>query len=377
MYVVRQISSLHDIPPEKWNSLDGENYPFLRHQFLHGLEKYKCLENHGWFPCHFIAEQEDRLIGAVPLYLKTNSTGEFVFDWDWADAYERAGGQYYPKLVTAVPFTPVTGPRVLVQPGIERCSIFRLLLEHVCRFAKKLDVSGYHVLFPDTTDMQLLDNQELLVRLGVQYHWENDNYTDFDDFLSVLSYKKRKQIRKERRVLHNENIEVDILEGQDISDDHWSVFHRFYQSTFYRKWGEPRFTLDFMKSLSRDMPEAPVLFMARSGKEYVAGALAFRGNNTLYGRHWGCIQNFKFLHFEICFYQTIEYCIRHGIRKFDAGAQGEHKLKRGFVPVETYSTHWINNESFRSALKSYLIHENHAIKSYISEMSQHLAYRAA
>ena len=374
---VRQISSLREILPEHWNSLESPDYPFLKHQFLYGLEKYKCLEDHGWYPCHFIIEQGNNLLGAIPLYLKTNSTGEFVFDWDWADAYEQAGGQYYPKLVTAVPYTPVTGPRLLVRRGIDRNMIFRLLYDHICNFAKKLNVSGYHVLFPDEPDMKILEDGNMLPRLGVQYHWENDGYSDFNDFLSGLSSKKRKQVKKERKVLSSENITVEILEGPEIDDNHWTAFHHFYQSTFYRKWGEPRFTLEFLKSLGRDLPDSPVLFMARSGKEYIAGALAFRGGNTLYGRHWGCCQNYKFLHFELCFYQTIDYCIQKGIRKFDAGAQGEHKIKRGFVPVETFSAHWINNETFRSAINSYLIHENHAIKSYIHELSKHLAYRAA
>ena len=327
---------------------------------------------------NIIAESGNKTVGALLLYMRTNSTGEFVFDWSWADAYERAGGRYYPKLVSAIPFTPVTGPRFLVRRDIENKTLVTDALYKMAReYAVETDISGIHVLFPDNPDRQQMKQRGLLLREGCQYHWFNNHYSSFNDFLSRLTARKRKQIKRERNAVCTADIEIEELSGRAITPDHWSVFHGFYSSTFYRKWGEPRLTLDFFQSLSRIMPEAPVLFMAKHKGEYVAGAFAMQGTDTLFGRHWGCSEHFRFLHFELCYYQTIEYCIRRGFSTLDAGVQGEHKLSRGFIPVRTWSAHWIADNAFRDAIAHYLDYEHNAIEDYINDLQHHLAYKAA
>lgn len=372
------IHSLADVDAAEWQQLVEAGNPFLQYPFLAGLEKYHCLDGHGWYPCHIIAKSGKDIVGALVLYLKTNSTGEFVFDWGWADAYERAGGQYYPKLVSAIPFTPVTGPRFLVRSDAgDKTGIIVALYESAQRYARENGISGIHVLFPGNPDRQIMERQGLLLREGCQYQWFNDDYSSFHDFLSRLTARKRKQIRRERKSIRTANIEVEELHGRGITPEHWSVFHGFYKSTFYRKWGDPRLTLDFLRSLSRDMPESPLLFMAKHDGNYVAGAFAMRGKDTLFGRHWGCSDHFRFLHFELCYYQTIEYCIRHGFSILDAGVQGEHKLSRGFIPVRTWSAHWIADSAFRDAIARFLDYEHNAIEDYITDLQHHLAYKAA
>jgi hypothetical protein len=374
---IRKIQALRDISATEWNNLVPEDNPFLRHEFLAGLEQYKCLDDHGWYPAHVLAYASGELIGALPLYFKTNSIGEFVFDWSWADAYERAGGQYYPKLVSAIPFTPVTGPRCLVKPDAQnKDEICKEIYTYAKQFAIESNVSGLHYLFPDESECKLLNDDGLLIRKACQYHWFNHGYDDFDVFLQTLNSKKRKQIKKERHSIVDANIEIEILRGNEITHRHWEIYHQFYSSTFYRKWGEPRFTLPFFKSLGANLSESVLLFLAKHQNEYVAGAFAMRGTDTLYGRHWGCNSQFRYLHFELCYYQTIDYCIKHGLKKLDAGVQGEHKISRGFVPVSTWSAHWIANQQFRDAIRNFLTHEQHYIDEYMKELSTHLAYKS-
>ncbi len=374
---IRKVQTLREIPATEWNSLVPEDNPFLRHEFLAGLEQYKCLDDHGWYPAHMLAYGSEGLVGALPLYFKTNSIGEFVFDWSWADAYERAGGQYYPKLVSAIPFTPVTGPRCLVKPGSpNKDEIRKEIHAHANQFAIESNVSGLHYLFPDEPECRTLNDEGLLIRKACQYHWFNHGYNDFDEFLQTLNSKKRKQIKKERHSIADANIEIEILQGNEITHRHWETYHQFYSSTFYRKWGEPRFTLPFFRSLGKNLSESVLLFLAKYRNEYVAGAFAMRGTDTLYGRHWGCNSQFRYLHFELCYYQTIDYCIRYGLKKLDAGVQGEHKISRGFVPVSTWSAHWIANEQFRDAIQNFLKHEQHYIDEYMKELSTHLAYKS-
>jgi len=375
---IRKVETLQDVPATEWNKLVPEDNPFLRHEFLAGLERYKCLDDHGWYPAHILAYANDELVGALPLYFKTNSIGEFVFDWSWADAYERAGGQYYPKLVSAVPFTPVTGPRCLIKPDAQnKDEICKEIYTYAKQLAEEADVSGLHYLFPDDSECKILNNDEdLLIRKACQYHWFNHDYHDFDEFLQTLNSKKRKQIKKERRSLLDADIEIEILCGNEITSHHWAVYQQFYNSTFYRKWGEPRFTLPFFESLGRNLPESTLLFLARHQNEYIAGAFAMKGTKSLYGRHWGCYSQYRFLHFELCYYQTIDYCIKHDLNKLDAGVQGEHKISRGFVPVTTWSAHWIADEQFRDAIRNFLKYEQHYIDEYMKELSTHLAYKS-
>lgn len=374
--ITRKIDSLEDVSHAAWNNLEHRGNPFLTHQFLAGLEKYKCLYNHGWHPCHILAEDNNELVGALPLYFKTNSVGEFVFDWNWAEAYEQAGGHYYPKLVSAVPFSPVSGPRYLIKKNHDyKNEISDALYKAARLIVQETRISGIHILFPDEVDHKILVNQGLLIRTACQYHWFNHEYCDFDDFLSHLNSKKRKQIKRERDSVSKSGIEIEVLRGEEITLEHWQEYYNFYTSTFLRKWGEPRFTLTFFQSLSQTLGDIVLLFLAKYNGKYVAGAFAMQGENTLYGRHWGCNTHFPFLHFELCYYQTIDYCIQNKLGKLDAGVQGEHKISRGFVPVNTWSAHWIANIEFRKTIEHFLHHEQKYIELYMNGLSEHLAYK--
>lgn len=367
---------LGSVAREDWDRMVDPDYPFLRHDFLHGMEVHDCLRPHGWTPVHLLARAGGRLVGALPLYLKENSHGEFVFDWSWAEAYQRAGGRYYPKLVSAIPFTPVAGPRVLVAEERQRAALTRQLFDRAEQLMREWGLSSLHCLFPEeSTAAALSGGGAALRREGVQYHWHNAGYRDFADFLDALDSKRRRQLRRERRDVAAGGVEIEVLPGAAIGDGHWSVFHRFYCSTFERKWGEPRFTLSFFRSLGRTMPEAVVLLLARERGEYVGGAFALRGSRTLYGRHWGCSRFVRHLHFELCYYATVEYCIHHGLARLDAGAQGEHKLARGFAPVRTWSVHWLRDAGFRGAVADFLRRERIAVDRYLGELEAHSPYR--
>jgi predicted N-acyltransferase len=372
---VTVLDSLADIDPAHWDQLAGDD-PFLRHGFLHGLEATNCLGPQGWYPQHLAVFDGDKLCGAMPLYVRDNSYGEFVFDWSWADAFERAGGNYYPKLVTAIPFSPVSGRRLLVDAAhSEGETIANTMVSAGVKACHDNKLSSWHCLFPEPAELANFDQAGLLRRLGCQYQWFNHDYQDFDDFLARLTSKKRKQIKRERRRIAEQDIVIETCVGSDISAEQWSVFHHFYCSTFHRKWGEPRLTEDFFQSLDARLPGAPVLIMARADGEYVAGAFALQGGDTLYGRHWGCTARHDNLHFELCYYQTIDFCISHGLKRLDAGAQGEHKLARGFVPVKTWSTHWIEDSGFRRAVNDFLGHERSALEQYIESLDAHVAFR--
>ena len=373
---IRTTSGLAAVDAAAWNQLGRGGDPFLRHEFLAGLENHGCLDGHGWDPIHLLASRSGQLVGALPLYLRDNSYGEFVFDWSWADAYERAGGRYYPKLVTAVPFTPCAGERLLLaqgDPGAAETAA--ALVEAALALARRERLSSWHCLFPEEAQLSCLQHQDLLVREGCQYHWYNPGYATFEDFLASLNSRRRKEIRRERREVESQGLDIELLEGAAITPEHWAVFHRFYCATFARKFGEPRLTRAFMEHLSSAMPEAPVLLLAKSGGEYVAGAFALRGGDTLYGRHWGCSGFHRNLHFELCYYRFIEYCIERGLRHFDAGAQGEHKVPRGFVPIKTWSVHWIADSGFRRAVNEFLARETRAVDRYVDDVAEHTAYR--
>jgi len=369
------VSSLGEVPAAAWNALAGSSDPFLRHEFLYGLERHRCLDDHGWYPQHLLAHDGERLVGALPLYARDNSQGEFVFDWSWAEAWQRAGGRYYPKLVTAVPFTPVAGRRLLLdETAATAAAIAQALIAGARALAVQIDASSWHCLFPVDAQLPLLEGEDLLLREGCQYHWYNAGYADFDAFLASLSSKRRKEIRRERREIADSGLHIELLEGAAITPAHWRIFHRFYRDTFARKWGEPRLTLAFMQSLSETLPEAPVLLLARDGEEYVAGAFALRGGDTLYGRHWGCTRYVRHLHFELCYYRCIDYAIAHGLAHFDAGAQGEHKVPRGFMPVRTWSVHWLRDPGFRRAVADFLRRETLAVDAYVEDVAAHTAY---
>ena len=359
-----------------WNRLTGTDNPFISHEFLQGLEECDCLAAHGWIPNHLVAYKDGVPVGAVPLYLRTNSYGEFVFDWSWADAYERAGGQYYPKLVSAIPFTPVRGPRMLIDADEPRPDDIKDALIHaIIGLAESAGLSSYHCLFPEQPEEDFYSRYQLLFRKGIQYHWHNQGYRDFDDFLDTMTSKKRKQIKRERRQVSEAGLEIEILPGDMISAQQWRIFYEFYCSTFHRRWGSPRLTCDFFQLLSERLPQQTLLILARENGDYVAGAFAMRSSDTLYGRHWGCNSRFPYLHFELCYYQTIDYCIRNGLATLDAGVQGEHKLSRGFTPVATWSGHWIRHTAFSKAIRDFLERERLEIDAYMEQLQCHLPYK--
>ena len=374
---LRVVDELDAIPAAEWNALgDGRN-PFLLHEFLAALEHHHCVgERFGWLPRHLAVYAGGRLIGATPLYLKDNSYGELVFDWAWADAYQRAGLRYYPKAVVAIPYTPATGPRLLLHPDADQENVARLLIEGALELCRELDLSSLHWLFTDMHDTGRLQARGLLLRKGVQFHWHNRGYRDFEDFLATFTAEKRKKLKRERRRVTEQGIELRVVHGHEASAEQWEIAHRFYASTFDRKSGMATLSLGFFQEIGRSMGERVVLVFAYADARPVACAINFRGPDALYGRHWGCNEEYHSLHFEACYYQGIEYCIAHGLTLFEPGAQGEHKISRGFVPTATWSAHWIADERFRAAIADYVQREERAISDYSDTLRDHLPYRS-
>jgi hypothetical protein len=311
----------------------------------------------------------------MPLYAKTNSMGEYVFDWSWADAYQRHGLSYYPKLVSAVPFTPCAGPRICVAASANAEQIHTVLLAAVKKLAGRMQASSWHILFPDVELKQNLATLGLLQRTGCQYQWFNEGYKNFEQFLATFSSRKRKNLRKERTRVNDQGIEFMVLEGAEITDEHWQDFYRFYQSTYLVRGRTPYLNKKFFTELGRTMPQYLMLVMAHKEGRNIAGALFFKGTDTLYGRYWGCTEEYQFLHFETCYYQGIDYCIRHNISRIDSGAQGEHKIQRGFKPVHTWSSHWIQHSGFADAIEHFLQDEQQHIDAYVMRASDYLPFR--
>ncbi len=373
---LRVLERLGDIDAAAWNALGTMRFPFLRHEFLAALETEDCLgERYGWLPRHLTLWRGDRLVGAAPMYLKFNSYGEFVFDWAWADAYERNGLRYYPKLVSASPYTPATGPKLLHHDDDD--SIANLLIRAGQELADQSEVSSLHWLFTTAEETDALEQTGLLRRSGCQFHWENPGYADFAEFLATLTSGKRKNIRRERRKVTDAGIRFRLLNGNTASERDWATYHALYESTFHRRGGIPTLSLGFFMRIAASMPEAVLLVMAEHAGEPVAAAFCLVGEDTLYGRHWGCIKRFDNLHFEACYYQGQEFCIRQGLKCFEPGAQGEHKIARGFLPVETHSAHWVADTRFREAIARHLEFERSGMAEYIAEMSGHSPYRAS
>jgi len=375
IYQARIITSLAEISEIDWNACcytdETRHNPFLSHQFLNALEESGCATlDTGWHAQHILIYKSHQLVGVMPLYLKNHSYGEYVFDQAWADAYHHAfqntGESYYPKLQAAVPFTPVTGAKLMIRPSEILAQGKSEIQEHILTTAlslvKKYQLSSLHVTFTEKAELDLMTEHGFLERIDQQFHWLNENYRTFDDFLMALSSRKRKKIRKERKQAVINDVEIEILKGNDITADHWDHYFSFYLETAQRKWGQPYLNRLFFSLLSEKMSEKIVLFMCKRENKYIAGALNLLGDDTLYGRYWGAIEDHRYLHFEVCYYQAIEYAIRHGLKKIEAGAQGEHKLARGYLPVATNSAHWISNPQFRKAVADYLIREKEAVK---------------
>ena len=378
-FQVKIAQGLKAVPAADWDacalgpgSSDDDPFnPFVSHAFLSSLEDSGCVgAKTGWTPVHVLVEDDkEKLLGAVPCYLKSHSMGEYVFDHSWAEAYTRAGGHYYPKLQVSVPFTPATGPRLLVPNGARASEIRSYAIAGLRALRDQTGASSIHATFLQQDDLDAFAAQGFLRRDDRQFHWLNDGYRSFEDFLAALSSRKRKAIRRERRDALANDVSIEWITGRDITEAHWDAFFAFYMDTGSRKWGRPYLNRSFFSLIGERMAERVLLVMAKRAGRYIAGAINFRGANTLYGRNWGCIEDHPFLHFELCYHQAIDFAIARGLDRVEAGAQGEHKLARGYRPVITSSAHDIADPSLRRAVQAYLDQE----RLYVSEAAEELA----
>ena len=360
------------------SSIRGEgNNPFVSHEFLSSLEESGSVgARTGWQPRHLLAEDTNGvLLGAAPCYVKSHSRGEYVFDHGWAEAFERVGGDYYPKLQIAVPFTPVTGPRLFAAPGPLADPVRGALADALVEITRASNLSSAHVTFLTEQEWRLLGKRGFLQRTDQQFHWENANYTSFDDFLNRLASRKRKTIKRERKEALSAGIEVSWLTGTDLTEAVWDAFFSFYMETGSRKWGRPYLTRDFFSVVGQKMSDRILLVMARRAGRWIAGAINFIGADTLFGRNWGAIEHHPFLHFELCYYQAIDYAIAKGLKGVEAGAQGEHKLARGYLPHMTYSAHFIANPGLRQAVADYLSRERAYVQAAARELAAGAPFR--
>jgi len=376
----RILNSIDEMPAAEWDACAhpaGAPFnPFLSHAFLHALEASgSAAAETGWQPFHLALEDDDdRLLGVVPMYLKGHSQGEYVFDYAWADAWHRAGGQYYPKLQVSVPFTPATGRRLLARDGDSDTE--RALLGACVEVARKLEVSSLHMTFMPEAQWQHAGELGFLQRMDQQFHWHNPGYNTFDDFLADLASKKRKNLRRERREAVADDVTIEWVSGADLTEAHWDAFYHFYMDTGARKWGSPYLTRRFFSLINDTLAEHTLLILCKRGGRYIAGALNFIGDDTLFGRNWGCIEDHRFLHFETCYYQAIEFAIHRGLKKVEAGAQGGHKVARGYLPEATYSAHWIANTGLREAVADYLERERRHVREEIDFVEGHSPFKA-
>ena len=360
---------------EAWDSLAAPTGdPFVSYDFLDACEASgSASPEQGWGPRHLtLHDEDDALIGAMPLYLKGHSQGEYVFDHAWADAYQRAGGRYYPKLLSAIPFTPATGPRLLVADGADKDTVREGLVQGAVMLCEQMGLSSVHVNFPDESEWQFMGQHGLMQRQDIQFIWRNRGWSSFDDFLCALSASRRKTIRRERREAQD-GLDIRTLTGADITPAHWDAFFAFYMDTGDRKWGQPYLTRDFFTRIGNTMAEHIALVMAFDGETPVAGALNFIGRDALFGRQWGTLIDKPFLHFELCYYQAIDFALKHGLSRVEAGAQGEHKIARGYLPSPVYSAHYIADPRLSDAVQRYLDHEGPAVAEQRSAMTQEMS----
>jgi uncharacterized protein len=366
---IRIVETLTGVPAASWNALAGDD-PFTSHAFLSALIDTGCASGRaGWRPQIVLLERDHALAGAMPLFLKSHSYGEYVFDWAWADAYQRHGLEYYPKLLCAVPFTPVTGPRLLAANDADRSRLAAAAL------AMAREVSSLHVLFPPAAEAGLLQAAGMLLRRTVQFHWQNDAYADFDDFLSRLTRHRRKVIRQERRRVRDEGISFRWLRGAEIERRHWEFFERCYRRTYAAHRSSPYLSLDFFLQLGATLPQHCLMILAERAGQPVAATLNVIAKDKIFGRYWGAAEHIPLLHFECCYYQAIEFAIANRMQFFEGGAQGEHKLFRGLLPVETHSAHWLAHPRFARAIEDYLERESAGIARYVDELNEHSPFR--
>jgi predicted N-acyltransferase len=372
----RFLDSIAQIDAASWNAMAGASQPFLRHEFLLAMEESGCASPRtGWDPKHVVIEDSAGIaVAAMPLFRKSHSRGEFVFDFSWAGAYAQHGLRYYPKLLTAVPFTPVSGPRVLLGPKADPKTATAKLTRAVIDYARRGQLSSWHVLFPSGDTAADLDDIGLILRRDCQFHWYNQGYSSFEAFLATFTAEKRKKAKRERRRVAEAGIEFDTLHGGDMSPTLWSTVYAFYADTFHRHGHEPYLNLDFFRRVAAAMPNALMLKIARIGAEPIAVAIFFVGSEALYGRYWGAGGNYHSLHFEACYYQGIEYCIEKGLQRFEPGTQGEHKVPRGFVPTLTHSAHYIADSRFAAAIRDYAEREARGVDTYAAAVNEHVPY---
>ncbi len=368
--------SISNLRPEAWNALAGSEYPFLRHEFLHAAETSGSVSpDAGWTPRHLTIEGPNKALRAsLVLYEKSHSWGEFVFDWAWARAYEQAGLAYYPKLVSAVPFTPAPSKRLLLADADDTEAAQGLIAAAV-QLANETDCSSFHILFPQPSELDVLRETGLHVRKDCQFHWHNDGYKTFDDFLETFSSAKRKKARRDRRRVAEAGIRFRWLTGDSLTRESWDIVYRLISMTFMRRGSLPYFSLGFFNEISRSMPDDVLVVLAEKDNAPIAAAVFFVGDDVLYGRYWGSDGHYDALHFETCYHQGIEYCIENGLSLFEPGTQGEHKVSRGFVPVETWSAHWLAHPEFFSAIGEYLDEERRHVERYMSAVDAHSPYK--
>ena len=374
------IESIKNIDETTWNNLVDSDYPFMKHSFLLSLEESKCVgEGTGWYTFHLVVKEEEDVIALMPMYIKTDSHGEFIFDWSWADAFYRNGLDYYPKLVSAIPFTPASGPRLCVLDESKRTHISSLIKEGIEEISIELGISSAHILLPEKKELTPYVDSGFSTRTSYSFHWFNNNYSDFDDFLKELTSRQRKNLRKERSKISDQNIHMERIPGEDITEELWESFFKFYQITYLKRGMQAYLNLDFFHKISERLPESLLLVIAKDAKTkgHLAGALNFCDSKNLYGRYWGCLEEYDSLHFESCYYQGIEHCIEMKLNKFDPGVQGEHKIKRGFLPVETFSSHWIKDDRFKKAIDDFLIREREHILEYNERCKSLLPFKSS
>lgn len=373
---VKQIHSMTEVDAAVWNRLAGHAYPFLRHEFLLALEQSGSVcEQTGWIPAHLLVMDKDQLIAFIPLYLKQHSWGEYVFDHQWAQAYQQHGLAYYPKWLTAIPLTPCQGSRVVIKQDSDSLVVMRTLLAFIKQLSEQQDISSWHCLFPDLQQLEQLRSLGLAIREGVQFHWFNRGYRDFNDFLSNLNASKRKMLKRERRRVSEQGIHFMRIAGKQITELQWQTFFQFYALTYLKKGGQPYLNLAFFQQIAASMGEQLLMVLAMKDDKPIAAALSFVGEDTLYGRYWGCYEEYNSLHFETCYYQGLDYCIEHGLKRFDSGAQGEHKISRGFEPITTYSGHWIKDKQFSKAIEQFLVREQKAMQQYKQNAASYLPFK--
>jgi len=377
------VSSLNEVDAQAWNQLCADGYPFVRHGFLRVLELSGSVgtdaesgEETGWQAQHLLAYEGDELIAALPLYIKRHSYGEYVFDWSWADAYKRYGLHYYPKLISAIPFTPCSGARLLLKNASQRAALLPEILTALQQHVHHRELSGWHCLFPTEELSVALQSAQISQRVGVQFHWFNRGYNSWDDFVATMNSRKRKNINKERRAVVEQGIRFTAKSGAQIDASDWQLFYQFYCSTYLKRSGHTGYlTREFFELLGEHCADNVLLIIAHQHDKPIAAALFFIDEQTIYGRYWGSLADFDFLHFETCYYQGIDYAIQQGLQRFDGGAQGEHKIQRGFEPVFTYSNHWLVRGEFRQAIHHFLAEEKISIEHYAEEARAYLPFK--